>query len=47
MALNLSQYSECSNGLLDAGEQCDDGNKLNYDGCSSSCTIEDGKNYIF
>jgi cysteine-rich repeat protein len=34
--------NQCSNGLLDAGEQCDDGNKLNYDGCSSSCTIEDG-----
>lgn len=30
----------CGNGILETGEQCDDGNTLNGDGCSSSCLIE-------
>ena len=30
----------CGNGLREAGEQCDDGNVLNGDGCSSGCRIE-------
>jgi cysteine-rich repeat protein len=30
----------CGNGILEAGEQCDDGNLVNGDGCSSTCTIE-------
>lgn len=30
----------CGNKKIDTGEQCDDGNKLNDDGCSSSCKIE-------
>jgi cysteine-rich repeat protein len=30
----------CGNGLLEGTEQCDDGNLLNGDGCSSSCTVE-------
>jgi len=30
----------CGNGVLDAGEACDDGNTLDGDGCSSVCTIE-------
>jgi cysteine-rich repeat protein len=30
----------CGNGVLDAGEQCDDGNTANGDGCSAACTIE-------
>ena len=30
----------CGNGVLDPGEQCDDGNSINGDGCSSRCTIE-------
>lgn len=30
----------CGNGLLEAGEQCDDGNIFNGDGCSSGCRIE-------
>lgn len=36
---------KCGNGLLNASdnaEQCDDGNKINSDGCSSSCLIETG-----
>src|SRR5512140_3979679 len=28
----------CGNGRLDPGEQCDDGNNLNADGCESDCT---------
>lgn len=30
----------CGNGVKEGGEQCDDGNTANGDGCSSSCTIE-------
>jgi cysteine-rich repeat protein len=30
----------CGNGSVEAGEQCDDGNALNGDGCSSTCRIE-------
>ncbi|MBN2307265.1 hypothetical protein JXD20_04740 [Candidatus Peregrinibacteria bacterium] len=31
----------CGNGKREAGEQCDDGNLLNGDGCSKGCRIED------
>jgi hypothetical protein len=30
----------CGDGVLDAGEQCDDGNGVNGDCCSSTCTAE-------
>jgi cysteine-rich repeat protein len=30
----------CGNGLVEAGEQCDDGNTRDGDGCSSKCTVE-------
>lgn len=30
----------CGNGSLDRGEQCDDGNGLNGDGCSAACLFE-------
>ena len=30
----------CGDGNLDPGEECDDGNNLDGDGCSSQCTIE-------
>jgi cysteine-rich repeat protein len=33
---------ECGNGILDPGEQCDDGNRINGDGCSADCMIECG-----
>jgi cysteine-rich repeat protein len=29
----------CGNGILDAGEQCDDGNRTGGDGCSAACTL--------
>lgn len=31
----------CGNGIVEAGEQCDDGNTVNGDGCSSTCQNED------
>ena len=32
--------SRCGNGQVDPGEECDDGNQLDGDCCSSSCTFE-------
>jgi cysteine-rich repeat protein len=32
----------CGNGVLDPGEQCDDGNRISGDGCSFTCTLEVG-----
>jgi cysteine-rich repeat protein len=32
----------CGNGAVAAGEQCDDGNTTNGDGCSSLCRLEPG-----
>ncbi|MCY1001153.1 DUF4215 domain-containing protein [Myxococcus sp. MISCRS1] len=32
----------CGNGLLDEGEQCDDGDTTANDGCSATCTVETG-----
>lgn len=31
---------ECGNGVLEEGEQCDDGNNIDGDGCSAQCTTE-------
>ena len=31
---------KCGNGILDSGEQCDDDNINNGDGCSSQCLVE-------
>lgn len=33
----------CSNGIVEAGEQCDDGNLKARDGCSKLCTVEVGR----
>src|SRR5262245_1623991 len=30
----------CGNGVVDPGEECDDGNTTGGDGCSSECTNE-------
>ncbi|MEK6897278.1 MAG: DUF4215 domain-containing protein, partial [Nanoarchaeota archaeon] len=30
----------CGNGIVEQGEQCDDGNAISGDGCSSQCKIE-------
>jgi cysteine-rich repeat protein len=32
----------CGDGILHAGEQCDDGNQTAGDGCSSTCQVEPG-----
>lgn len=32
--------SGCGDALTSGGEQCDDGNTINGDGCSSTCTVE-------
>ena len=34
--------STCGNGQIDGSEYCDDGNEMDGDGCSSSCTQEVG-----
>ena len=34
--------SDCGNGVIDTGEQCDDGNNFIGDGCSNTCQVEDG-----
>ncbi|TVQ97277.1 MAG: DUF4215 domain-containing protein [Deltaproteobacteria bacterium] len=33
---------DCGNGILEPGEQCDDGNVEDGDGCSSTCRVEPG-----
>ena len=35
----------CGNGILDPGEECDDGNTNNGDGCSAQCKIEVATNH--
>jgi cysteine-rich repeat protein len=32
----------CGNGVLEPGEECDDGNLDYFDGCSGACLIETG-----
>ena len=32
----------CGDGTIDAGEECDDGDVQNSDGCDSSCNVETG-----
>jgi cysteine-rich repeat protein len=35
-------FDFCGNGVIDAGEECDDGNRLNGDGCDWLCRLGDG-----
>lgn len=37
----INYYPECGNGILDAGEECDDGNLTDGDGCSCNCLDEE------
>jgi cysteine-rich repeat protein len=39
---NDNEDAECGNGTLEQGEQCDDGDTRDGDGCSSACEIEEG-----
>jgi cysteine-rich repeat protein len=41
----IGQQQICGNGAVDAGEECDDGNTVSGDGCSSDC-LKEG-NYIY
>lgn len=34
----------CGNGVIETGEDCDDGNNIPGDGCSATCTVESGWN---
>ena len=38
--------ARCGDNNLDPGEQCDDGNNADGDGCSANCTIEDGQHDV-
>jgi cysteine-rich repeat protein len=38
--LNTNNCSLCGNGVIDAGENCDDNNTMSGDGCSPTCQIE-------
>jgi cysteine-rich repeat protein len=48
LLVNGQQYAAgslnavCGNGILEAGEGCDDNNTINGDGCSATCTVEPG-----
>lgn len=38
--LTIGDSLRCSNGVVDAGEECDDGNHAPGDGCSATCMLE-------
>ena len=42
--VNQNTFGVCANGIVEAGEGCDDGNLTNGDGCNSVCSIETGFN---
>lgn len=39
-------FSTCGNGVIETGEDCDDGNTTDGDGCSSVCANEAGTNPV-
>ena len=39
---NSCKEIDCGNGIVKSPEECDDGNTIEGDGCSSSCQIEEG-----
>ncbi|MEO8844649.1 MAG: DUF4215 domain-containing protein [Kofleriaceae bacterium] len=42
MLVGASCVVACGNGIIDPGEQCDDGNTFAGDGCSPACAVESG-----
>lgn len=44
------QHSKCGNGVVDYGEECDDGNLNEFDGCTNNCekpTCGDGYEQVY
>jgi len=41
-ATTASTCADCGDGIIQAGDKCDDGNTASKDGCSPSCKIEEG-----
>jgi cysteine-rich repeat protein len=39
--VSIGSSLSCGDGFFDPGEECDDGNTENCDGCSAICTLED------
>ena len=39
--LGVCISSGCGNGVVEPGEQCDDGNRFSLDGCSADCTSDE------
>lgn len=39
---NPGTQAKCKNGIVEEGEQCDDGNPFHDGGCTANCRIEDG-----
>lgn len=37
---SICHVASCGDGVVDTNEQCDDGNNVDGDGCSSTCTVE-------
>src|SRR5262249_27768566 len=37
----------CGNGVREAGEQCDDGNLVNLDGCDGACRFEQAQRAVW
>lgn len=40
---SLNRPAECGNGILEESEACDDANNIDGDGCSATCSIEEGQ----
>ncbi len=42
LCMDFTREPHCGNNILEVGEECDDGDILNFDGCSAFCEYEDG-----
>ena len=42
----MAGYRQCSDGLLNPGEECDDGNLVANDGCSPDCKLENPARFV-